>query len=189
VGTEKPVVDLLERRAMWIFAYGSLIFRPSFAFIERRPAWVGGYARRFWQGSPDHRGTPESPGRVVTLVPATGASCGGCAYRIDRTGADAVLAELDHREKAGFDRVTLALLDGPSGEAFAEGLVYVAKQDNPHFLGPLDDHLIAAHVAKSHGPSGPNRDYVLRLHEALRELGVADAHVQAIVDHFGAPSA
>jgi glutathione-specific gamma-glutamylcyclotransferase len=172
---------------MWIFAYGSLIFRPSFAFLERRPAWVRGYARRFWQGSPDHRGTPESPGRVVTLVPAEAESCGGCAYRIDRAETDAVLAELDHREKAGFDRVMLPLLDGAEGAPFAEGLVYVAKQDNPHFLGALEEHLIAAHVAKSHGPSGPNEEYVIRLRDALRELGVVDAHVEAIVSHFGTP--
>ena len=165
---------------MWIFAYGSLIFRPSFEFVERRPAWVRGYARRFWQGSPDHRGTPESPGRVVTLVPAPDEACGGCAYRIERAHVDAVLAELDHREKAGFDRVMLALLDGPAGEAFAEGLVYVATQDNPHFLGPLEEHLIAAHVARSHGPSGPNREYVERLHAALVELGIEDVHVTEI---------
>ena len=165
---------------MWIFGYGSLIFRPGFEFLERRPAWIAGYVRRFWQGSPDHRGTPESPGRVVTLVHAEGETCGGCAYRIDRAIAGVVLAELDHREKAGFDRVMLALLDGPSGESFAEGLVYVAKQDNPHFLGPLEEHLIAAHVSMSHGPSGPNREYVEHLHAALVELGIEDAHVTEI---------
>lgn len=172
---------------MWIFAYGSLIFRPSFPFLERRPAWVHGYARRFWQGSPDHRGTPESPGRVATLVPAEGETCGGCAYRIDRVNADVILAELDHREKAGFDRVMLPLLDGASGAVFAEGLTYVAREDNPHFLGPLEEKLIAEHVTKSHGPSGPNLEYVQRLHDALRELGVVDPHVEAIVRHFGTP--
>src|SRR5581483_11846825 len=67
--------------AMWIFAYGSLIFRPDFPWIERRRAFVRGWARRFWQGSPDHRGVPEAPGRVVTLVARDG-FCGGCAYRI-----------------------------------------------------------------------------------------------------------
>jgi glutathione-specific gamma-glutamylcyclotransferase len=171
---------------MWIFAYGSLVFRPSFEYAERRPAWIHGHARRFWQGSPDHRGTPESPGRVVTLVPAAAETCGGCAYRIDRDRADVILTELDHREKAGFDRVMLPLYDGPSGSVFAEGLTYVAREDNPHFLGPLEEDLIAAHVAKSHGPSGANQEYVLRLREALRELGVVDAHVETIaasLDH------
>ena len=123
----------------------------------------------------------------MTLVPAEGESCGGCAYRIDPAESDAVLVELDHREKAGFDRVTLPLLDAADGVSFAEGLVYVAKQDNPHFLGPLDELAIAQHVVRSHGPSGPNREYVERLHAALGELGVADAHVAAIVAHFGAP--
>jgi cation transport regulator ChaC len=165
---------------MWIFAYGSLIFRPSFAYVERRPAWVRGWARRFWQGSPDHRGTPEAPGRVVTLVPLDGAMCGGCAYRVDVREREVILADLDHRERAGFDRAVLPLLDARDGRAFAEGLVYVAKQDNPHFLGPLEEGLIAQHVARSHGPSGANREYVERLHAALRELNVDDPHVTAI---------
>jgi glutathione-specific gamma-glutamylcyclotransferase len=171
---------------MWIFAYGSLIWRPSFAFLERRPAWVRGYARRFWQGSPDHRGTPESPGRVATLVRAEGETCGGCAYRIEPVNADVILAELDHREKAGFDRVLLPMLDAAGGSVFAEGLTYVAREDNPHFLGPLEERLIAAHIAKSHGPSGANREYVERLHAALADLGIADEHVARIVDHVTA---
>ena len=166
---------------MWIFAYGSLVFRPSFPFLERRAAWVRGYARRFWQGSPDHRGTPEAPGRVVTLVPLQDAACGGCAYRIDPDAANAILARLDHREQAGFDRVLLPLLESSHGPPFAEGLTYVAREDNPHFLGPLDERSIALHIEASHGPSGPNRDYVLRLHAALRELAIADPHVEATV--------
>jgi glutathione-specific gamma-glutamylcyclotransferase len=175
---------------MWIFAYGSLVFRPSFPYLERRAAWVSGHARRFWQGSPDHRGTPEAPGRVATLVPLEGEACGGCAYRIDPSGSDEILAALDHREQAGFDRIVLVLLDSARGEPFAEALTYVARQDNPHFLGPLDERAIALHVASSHGPSGANREYVLRLHAALRELAIADPHVDATVHwlctHVGA---
>jgi cation transport regulator ChaC len=166
---------------MWIFAYGSLIFRPSFLHLERRAAFLPGFARRFWQGSPDHRGVPGAPGRVVTLVPADGATCGGVAYRIDPAGAAEVLRELDEREAAGFERLHRDVLDAPAGAPFAKALVYVAGATNPHFLGPLHEREIAAWVAKSRGPSGPNAEYVLRLHDALAELGVRDPHVEEIV--------
>jgi glutathione-specific gamma-glutamylcyclotransferase len=169
---------------MWIFAYGSLIFHPSFSPLERRRAFLPGYVRRFWQGSPDHRGVPEAPGRVVTLVPAPGEICGGCAYRVDPRDADSILAELDERERAGFDRRLLSVLDAPRGAPFAEAIVYVAREDNPHFLGPLGELEIAAWVRRSRGPSGANADYVLALRDALRDLDVHDAHVEEIARHL-----
>lgn len=172
---------------MWIFAYGSLVFRPSFAHVERRRAFLPGHARRFWQGSPDHRGVPEAPGRVVTLVTAPGETCGGCAYRVDAREADQVLAALDHRERAGFERRLLAVLDAPGGAAFASAIVYVAREDNPHFLGPLPEPEIAAWVRGSRGPSGANADYVLALRDALRELDVRDEHVEEIARHLARP--
>lgn len=165
---------------MWIFAYGSLIFRPSFTFVEKRRAFVRGWARRFWQGSPDHRGVPDAPGRVVTLVPTPDACCGGSAYRIDLAQADAILAELDVREQAGFERRHLPLLDAPDGRAFAEGITWVADRSNPHFLGELPELQIAAWIRERRGPSGSNAEYALRLLDALRTLEVADPHVEAI---------
>ncbi len=171
---------------MWIFGYGSLIWRPSFEYLERRRAFLPGWARRFWQGSPDHRGVPGAPGRVATLVPCEGESCGGCAYRIDPAATDAVLAALDAREIAGFERLNRPVLDAPDGAPFAEALVYVASKTNPHYLGPLDEASIAGWVKRSEGPSGPNVEYVLKLHEALAALGIVDAHVNAIVQFLRA---
>ena len=166
---------------MWIFGYGSLIFRPGFAFVERRAAFVTGYRRRFWQGSPDHRGTPEAPGRVVTLLASPGDWCGGVAYRIEPAHADETLAQLDEREIAGFERVELDLHASLAGAVFARGTTWIAGHDNVHFLGELPEPAIAEHIARSRGPSGPNRDYALKLAASLRELAIDDPHVESIV--------
>jgi glutathione-specific gamma-glutamylcyclotransferase len=168
---------------MWIFGYGSLTWRPSFEFVERRRGFVRGWSRRFWQGSPDHRGVPEAPGRVVTLVEDATGICGGCAYRIDPVASDAILAALDHREKAGFVRRSLEVFATaePDGEApFAEALTYVADLGNPWFLGPLPERDIATWVRSRTGPSGPNVEYVLRLRDTLAALEVRDSHVEEI---------
>lgn len=159
---------------LWIFGYGSLLWRAEFPWAERRPASLRGFARRFWQGSTDHRGTPGAPGRVVTLVEEAAAWCHGVAYCIDDAHAPQVLDELDHRERGGYDRleVALELEDGPG-----EGLTYVANASNRNYLGPAPLDEIAAQVRAACGPSGHNLEYVLRLARALRELGREDEHV------------
>ncbi|MDE2156580.1 MAG: gamma-glutamylcyclotransferase [Xanthomonadaceae bacterium] len=159
---------------VWLFGYGSLIYKADFPYIERRPASIRHWTRRFWQGSHDHRGTPDAPGRVVTLIAEPDAVCAGMAYLI----TPQTFSQLDAREKNGYLRLAteFSLDDG----RHVEGLVYIATADNAAFLGPAGEHEIARQIAASHGPSGPNRDYLTRLAAALRELGTQDAHVFGI---------
>ena len=166
---------------MWIFGYGSLIWKADFPYIERAPAAIEGYVRRFWQGSADHRGIPEYPGRVVTLHPSPQSTCWGMGYRIDADLAPEVLRHLDYREKGGYDRLQIDLLvDGISHS----GLTYFATPDNSEYLGNALVEEMIEQILNAVGPSGTNIEYVLRLEGALTELGVVDQHVTELADEL-----
>ncbi|MGX5915229.1 gamma-glutamylcyclotransferase [Aliidiomarina sp. Khilg15.8] len=163
-----------DQQEIWLFGYGSLIFKVDFAYLERRPARIKNWTRRFWQGSHDHRGTPEAPGRVATLVESPGDTCSGMAYLV----TPEVFAHLDHREKNGYLRFTTPMTFDDGSQS--DGLVYIATEDNAAYLGPASEAAIAEHVHTAAGPSGPNDEYVLRLAESLRALGEHDNHTFAI---------
>lgn len=160
--------------SVWLFGYGSLIYKVDFPFLEQRPAFIEGWARRFWQGSHDHRGTPEAPGRVVTLIEQPDAMCKGMAFRV----SPKVFEYLDVREKNGYLRFSTRMTfdDG----RHADGLVYIATEDNEAFLGEAPEADIARQIALASGPSGPNSDYLLRLAESLRALGDDCSHTFSI---------
>ena len=158
---------------IWLFGYGSLIWRPDIPHRRAEPAHLPGYERRFWQGSHDHRGLPHAPGRVVTLVPGRG--CDGLAFEIDFAVWQTELSKLDHREKNGYERHTVPIRFRTGGQT--DGVVYFAHAGNFAFLGdaPLED--IAQQISDSAGPSGHNADYLFELAAALRRLDAHDPHV------------
>lgn len=160
---------------VWLFAYGSLIWRPDIPVLDERAAQAPGWMRRFWQGSHDHRGTPTAPGRVVTLVAHDDQSCDGVAYRLDQSVIRQTFEALDHREKNGYERATIALR-GDDGLAF-QAVTYLAPPGNFAWLGDAPLAHMAAQIAQSHGPSGANRDYLFGLAAALRARSLCDEHV------------
>ncbi len=115
---------------------------------------------------------------MVTLISQPGATCKGVAYRVSPD----VFEHLDVREKNGYLRFSTPMRfdDGSS----AEGLVYIATEDNEAFLGPAPSLDIARQIASSSGPSGPNSEYLLKLAEALRALGDHDPHVFELESHL-----
>lgn len=162
----------------WIFGYGSLIWRVDFPYLECRPAFIRDHARRFWQGSTDHRGVPGAPGRVVTLVDAPGELCWGHAYKLDPLDEGRVLAGLDHREKGGYRRLELPVnFDEKNQEP---GITYHAGKSNANYLGEAGIRDIAHQVIAASGPSGPNIEYVLRLEKALAAMNAVDPHVSEV---------
>ncbi|EFW99596.1 cation transport protein [Grosmannia clavigera kw1407] len=166
----------------WIFGYG------------RIPGWVNGYVRRFWQKvatcSEDHRGTPEAPGRVVTLIErsfwesltdhhaSASEKTWGVAYRIAAEHAAEVREYLDIREINGYTIHYTPFYPADKSPAFTT-MVYIGTPDNAQFTGPQDVQSLAEHISRSSGPSGPNIDYLWGLESALDELSPesGDEHI------------
>jgi cation transport regulator ChaC len=163
-------------QSVWLFGYGSLIWRPDIKYLTRERARLKGWERRFWQGSHDHRGVPHSPGRVVTLIASDEGICDGVAYLVERDTMEETFAALDHREKNGYERYSIDLqLAGQSNPTPA--VTYIAPAGNHAYLGPAPVAELARQISRSAGPSGTNADYLLDLAQALRELDAHDPHV------------
>ena len=161
----------MKKVPCWVFGYGSIIWHTDFSFLAAKKAYIQGWERKFWQGSHDHRGTVHSPGRVVTLIANAEATCTGRAYLIEPE----ILEHLDYREKNGYKRhnIEIAFAQGDT----TEGIVYIAPKENPAFLGPASVTDIAQQIFESHGPSGSNTEYFLKLAGSLRDLGCIDRHI------------
>ena len=111
----------------------------------------------------------------MTLVEEPDALCWGMAFRPPRAAWQTVMAELDHRERNGYERrqVELEFDDGSRAHA----VTWVAGPHNPSFVGPAPLAEMAAQIARAVGPSGANLEYLERLAAVLDELGVHDEEV------------
>lgn len=154
---------------MWIFGYGSLMWKVDFPYEEKKLGFIRGYARRFYQYSTDHRGTPENPGRVVTIIPADESFCVyGIAYRIHKDDIEKVIAHLDYREKGGYERKSVVFYPFNKEEEPFKITLYLGDHDNENYAGSADIRTIAEQVYRSEGPSGTNIEYVLKLANAMK---------------------
>ena len=118
---------------IWLFGYGSLIYLVDFPYLDAKPASIQGWSRRFWQGSHDHRGTPQNPGRVVTLIEEEDAICGGLAYLVEAS----VFRQLDVREKNGYGygdmRPTAGKENEPNTNGYLVGSFGETKEREAHY--------------------------------------------------------
>jgi cation transport protein ChaC len=175
---------------MWVFGYGSLIWRPGFAHAGSHPALLRGFHRRFCLWSHRYRGTPESPGLVLGLD--RGGACRGVAFRVPGAHAAEVLAYLDDRELPDGAEVVyhrrvlpVRLLDIAAPKV-VPAVAYVANRACRLYAPSLDPEAAAAAIARGVGQMGANRDYLLNTVAHLREMGVRDAGLDRIAALIGA---
>lgn len=183
-----PVLEGDGSGGFWVFAYGSLIWRPDFEAAERRLGVLAGYRRAFCLSSIHYRGTPEAPGLVLGLDAAPGAACRGVAYRVGAETGRETLAYLRERELVSYAylerRLPVTLEDGRSVTAYA----YVIDPDHDQYAKGLSLPEQAAIIGRASGSRGPNREYLTATIESLDALGIEDRELhalQALVEDTG----
>jgi glutathione-specific gamma-glutamylcyclotransferase len=183
--TRQKAGNLLQLPAsdLWVFGYGSLMWKPGFAHIEVRAARICGYHRALCVRSWVYRGTPAVPGLVVGLD--RGGSCIGRAFRVPATDKDAVANYLYERELATNvylpKLVPVQLDDGRRVSA----LTFIVDRMHAQYAGRLSVEEATEIVRHAYGRNGPNTEYILHTVAHLDELGIADSllhRVQARLD-------
>ncbi|XP_048841520.1 glutathione-specific gamma-glutamylcyclotransferase 1-like [Brienomyrus brachyistius] len=176
--------DILSEKSLWIFGYGSLVWKPDFKYKRSKVGYIQGYKRRFWHGDNFHRGNDEKPGRVVTLVEDDDACTWGVAYEVTGSQIEESMKYLNVREAVLGGYVTKVVEFVPRGESQPRhrALVYIATADAANYLGRAGHRDIAAQIAVCKGKSGHNIEYLLRLAQFMRQQcpEVEDRHLFSI---------
>jgi cation transport protein ChaC len=167
-----------EGSDFWVFAYGSLMWRPGFRFAEARPALLRGYHRAFCISSTLYRGSAAAPGIVLGLD--RGGACRGRAYRIAAEHAAPAARYLHEREMVtGVYEprwVRVATREGPLTAA-----TYVADRGHPQYAGKLPPEAIVARIRQGIGSAGTNLDYLANTVCHLDELGIVDGPLHRLL--------
>jgi glutathione-specific gamma-glutamylcyclotransferase len=165
---------------LWVFGYGSLMWRPGFDFVEQVPARLIGEHRALCVYSFVHRGTPEKPGLVLGLD--RGGACRGIAFRVAERKRAATVAYLREREQVTsvYREVMRSLWLESEQRERVSALAYVVDRGHVQYAGRLSLAEQLRHVQQGHGQSGANREYVLSTVKAIEAEGFRDAQLHQL---------
>lgn len=166
--------------SFWVFAYGSLLWRTGFPYLERRRARLRGYRRAFSLSSIRYRGTAERPGLVLGLDWHPGSVCEGVAFRVCPTEDGSVRDYLHEREMMNRSYIEVVCPIELHPCARADALAYVLDRTHSQYAGGLSLTDQAAIIATAHGPAGPNAEYLHNTVAHLHELGIEDPDLFAL---------
>jgi cation transport protein ChaC len=164
-------------KPMWVFGYGSLIWSPTFHFVERRVARARGYHRGFYLWSKVNRGTPERPGLVLGLD--RGGSCGGVAFRVEESVVEQELSLLWRREMV-LGTYVPRWVSVEMEQQPARAIAFVVNRATPNYAGRLTDERIVSVALQAHGHYGACADYLLRTAESLEQHGIPDRRLDRL---------
>jgi glutathione-specific gamma-glutamylcyclotransferase len=174
---------------LWVFGYGSLMWRPGFEFIERVPARLIGEHRALCVYSFVHRGTPEKPGLVLGLD--RGGACRGIAFRVAEKHRASTIAYLRKREQVTsvYREVVRSVWPENETRQRVSALAYVVDRGHVQYAGRLSLAEQLRYVRQGHGQSGVNREYVFSTVAAIEAEGFRDQqlHQLAMMLHDDAP--
>ncbi|SDH36156.1 gamma-glutamylcyclotransferase [Roseospirillum parvum] len=164
---------------LWVFGYGSLMWRPGFPHQECRPALLMGYHRAMCIKSIRYRGTADNPGLVVGLAP--GGSCRGRAYRVAAADRPQAVPYLDQRELATGAYIPRLLPcrldDGRKVTVYA----FVATRDHPQFMPQHDREALLALILNGSGWEGRSAEYLKNTVSHLDDMGIGDGPLHALL--------
>jgi cation transport protein ChaC len=165
---------------LWVFAYGSLMWRPDFPFVERVEARLLGAHRALCVYSFVHRGTPERPGLVLGLD--RGGTCRGIAYRVAAKERHDTIAYLRAREQVTsvYRESIRPIWLKRQPERRVSGLCYMVDRGHVQYAGRLSLEQQLHHFRQGHGQSGANRDYVIATVGALEQLGYRETELHLL---------
>jgi cation transport protein ChaC len=165
---------------LWVFGYGSLMWRPGFDFVEQVPARLIGEHRALCVYSFDHRGTPEKPGLVLGLD--RGGACRGIAFRVAAKQRAKTIAYLREREQTTgvYHEVMRSVWLENAARDRVSALAYVVDRGHVQYAGRLSLTEQLHFVKQGHGRSGANRDYVLSTVKAIEAEGFRDAQLHRL---------
>ena len=172
---------------LWVFGYGSLMWRPGFEFLERRPARLIGAHRALCVYSFVHRGTPEKPGLVLGLD--RGGNCRGIAYRVAAARRAGTVQYLREREQVTmvYREVVRAVWLDDDPQLRVSALCYMVDRGHEQYAGRLSLDAQLHHVRQGHGRSGHNRDYVLDTVKEIERQGYRDAPLHLLAERLKGP--
>ena len=170
---------------LWVFGYGSLMWRPGFDYVESQPALLRGAHRSLCVYSVVHRGTVQCPGLVLGLD--AGGSCRGIALRVEASAADATREYLRAREQVTqvYREVYRPIALQDSSGRKVDALCFLVDRKHQQYAGRLSIAEQAERVRNGHGQSGDNIDYVANTLRHLADMGLAEPSLEQVMSKVG----